>query len=247
MRDRAYAPYLPLNVLKPVAPDLWIVDGPEIWFGLFGLTLPFPTRMTVVRLPDGALWLHSPTEPSDALAEGLREVGAVRFLVAPNTIHYWWIPDWKARFPDAEIHAPPGLECSAKRALPAHHALGDAPPASWADAIDRVLVRGDALTEVDFFHWPSRTLVLTDLIENFETERVRHWFDRLLLRLGGAADPDGKAPIDMRIGFLRQRKAVRVAVRRMIVWEPERIIIAHGRWYERDATVELRRAFHWVL
>jgi hypothetical protein len=51
----------------------------------------------------------------------------------------------------------------------------------------------------------------------------------------------------MRIGFLRQRKAVRVAVRRMIAWEPERIIIAHGRWYERDATVELRRAFRWVL
>jgi hypothetical protein len=100
---------------------------------------------------------------------------------------------------------------------------------------------------VDFFHRPSRTLVLTDLIENFETERVWHWFDRLLLRLGGAADPDGKASIDMRIGFLRQRKAVRVAVRRMIAWEPERIIIAHGRWYERDATVELRRAFRWVL
>jgi hypothetical protein len=32
VRDRAYAPYLPLNVLKPVTPDLWIVDGPEIWF-----------------------------------------------------------------------------------------------------------------------------------------------------------------------------------------------------------------------
>jgi hypothetical protein len=33
----------------------------------------------------------------------------------------------------------------------------------------------------------------------------------------------------------------------MMAWEPERIIIAHGRWYEGNAVAELRRAFRWVL
>jgi hypothetical protein len=65
----AYAPYEPLNVPKAIAPGVWLVDGPEIWFGYFaGLKLPFPTRMTIVRLPDGGLWLHSPTKPTDALS-----------------------------------------------------------------------------------------------------------------------------------------------------------------------------------
>ena len=42
MPHDAYAPYTPLDTLKSIARDLWIVDGPEIWFGYFGLKLPFP-------------------------------------------------------------------------------------------------------------------------------------------------------------------------------------------------------------
>ncbi len=245
--EEAYVPYMPLHVLKPVGPNIWVVDGPEIRFGCLGLKLPFPTRMTVVRLPDGILWLHSPIEPNDTLVDSLREMGSVRFLIAPNTLHYWWIPDWKERFPHAEVYAVLGLERTAKRPVPIQHDLGDKPPPIWADVIDQVLIQGDVLTEVDFFHRPSRTLILTDLIENFEPKRIRSWSYRLLLRLAGAVNPDGKAPIDMQLSFLRQRKAVRAAVLRMIAWEPERIIIAHGRWYDRDAKIELQRAFRWIF
>jgi hypothetical protein len=67
------------------------------------------------------------------------------------------------------------------------------------------------------------------------------------LRLGGATDPDGKAPIDMRLSFIRHRRALRASVLRMLAWNPERVIIAHGPWYERDGATELRRAFRWVL
>jgi hypothetical protein len=33
----------------------------------------------------------------------------------------------------------------------------------------------------------------------------------------------------------------------MIAWNPEWVIVAHGRWYERHGAQELRRAFRWVL
>ena len=247
MSDEDFVPYAPLNALKPIARDVWIVDGPEIRFGYLGLKLPFPTRMTVVRLPDRTLWLHSPTKPTEALVDSVQEIGPVRFLIAPNTLHYWWIPDWKARFPDADVYAVPGLERSAKRPLPAHRPLGEAPPSVWAEAMDQVLIQGGVLTEVDFFHRPSRTLILADLIENFELKRIRSWLVRWLVRLGGAVDPDGKAPVDLRLSFLGRREALRNAVRRMISWEPDRIILAHGRWYDGNATAELRRAFRWVL
>ncbi len=247
MPDNAFEPYKPLNVLKPVTPEIWIVDGPEITFSYWGLKVPFPTRMTIIRLPDGSMWLHSPIAPDDALIESIRDLGPVRFLIAPNTLHYWWIADWKASFPEAEVYAVPGLERSAKRALSIQHVIGDAPPRIWVDAIDQVLVPGDLLTEADFFHRPSRTLIMTDLIENFEPGRVRSRFWRSTMRLFGAADPDGKAPYDMQLSFIRHRKAVRAAVERMIAWNPERIVLAHGRWYERNAVAELRRAFRWVL
>ncbi|MGH6852632.1 MAG: DUF4336 domain-containing protein, partial [Methylocella sp.] len=239
--SEAFDPYIPLNVLKPIAAGAWVVDGPEIQFSYLGLKFPFPTRMTLVQLQDGGLWVHSPTSLTAVLAERVLELGPVRSLIAPNTLHYWWVPDWKTRFPDAVVYAAPGLERSAKRPLPIDQVLGNAPPAVWAGIIDQAVVRGDMLTEVVFFHRPSRTLVLTDLIENFEPERTHSQFFRLLLRFAGAADPDGMAPIDMRLTFWRHRKAVRNAAERMIAWNPERIIIAHGRWYEGNCVAELRR------
>ena len=60
-------------------------------------------------------------------------------------------------------------------------------------------------------------------------------------------DPDGKAPLDMQLSFFRSYQALRRAVRQMIIWAPERIIIAHGRWYRQNAVKELRRSFRWVL
>ena len=97
-----------------------------------------------------------------------------------------------------------------------------------------------------FFHRASRTLILTDLIENFEREKVSFWH-RPLIALAGTQDPDGKAPIDMRWSFRSGRAALRATVEELLSWAPERVILAHGRWYDHDGTAELRRAFRWVL
>lgn len=238
--------YEPINVLKPVARDLWIVDGPRIGFGVGPLEIPFTTRMTVVRLGSGDLILHSPVALTPALRSAIELLGPVRFLVAPNSLHYWWLPDWKAVMPNAEVLAVRGLQQRAKRPIAVDRLLvGRGSP--WPGEVDLLVVRGDALTEAVLFHRASQTLILTDLIENFEPERTHGWFFRLLVRLAGAADPDGKAPIDMRLSFFRRRKALRLAVHQMLAWRPERVIIAHGRWYDRDGTAELRRAFRWVL
>ena len=152
----AFEPYAPLDTLKPFAPDLWIVDGPEIAMRFpLGVRFPFPTRMTVVRLPSGALWVHSPIAWDDALGEAIAAIGPVRHLIAPNTLHYSFLPDWHRRFPEARTYGVPGLE----QHLPAlDELLGDTPPTAWEDAFDQLLVPGSTLTEADFFHRPSRSL-----------------------------------------------------------------------------------------
>ena len=238
--------YEPINVLKPVASDVWIVDGPEIRFGLGWLKLPFSTRMTILRLRSGELVLHSPVAYSPALRSAIEILGPIRYLVAPNSLHYWWLPDWKAAVPGTKVLAVRGLAQRAKRRIDVDTLLvGRHSP--WPDEVDLLVVRGDMLTEAVLFHRGTRTLILTDLIENFEPSRVHNWFFRLLVRLAGAADPDGKSPIDMRASFIRRREALKLAVRQMLAWQPERIIISHGRWYEKDGASELRRAFRWVL
>jgi hypothetical protein len=103
------------------------------------------------------------------------------------------------------------------------------------------------MTEVEFFHRASRTLVLTDFIENFEPRKLGSIWLRWLTRLGGVQDPNGQMPRDMRYTFTKQRPQLRAAVEKMIAWDPERVIIAHGRWYAKNGAQELRRAFHWLL
>ena len=66
------------------------------------------------------------------------------------------------------------------------------------------------------------------------------------MRLAGAADPDGKAPADLRLTFFGRKDEARTSLERMLAWKPEKVIMAHGRWYERDGTEELRRAFRWL-
>ena len=83
---------------------------------LLVFSLPFTTRMTVIRLPDGGLWLHSPTPLDDGLRAEIDALGPVAHIVAPNRIHYWWAGDWKQAYPQARTYAAPKVVAEAARA-----------------------------------------------------------------------------------------------------------------------------------
>ncbi|MBX3620667.1 MAG: DUF4336 domain-containing protein [Rhizobacter sp.] len=241
--------YPPLQTLKPVAPEVWLVDGPAMHMHLLGAELPFPTRMVVVRLAGGGLWLHSPVALSDSLREEVDALGQVQHLVSPNKLHYAHIAAWQRAYPQALAWASSGVrERAADHGITLHFDadLHDLPPDAWAGEIDQLVFRGSRfLDEVVFFHRASATLVLADLIENFEparTERKMRW----LAALGGATDPDGKAPVDLRLTFWGHHDDARHCLQRLLAWAPERVLLAHGRWYERDGVAELRRAFRWL-
>ncbi|WP_158968570.1 DUF4336 domain-containing protein [Chachezhania sediminis] len=237
--------YDPLDRLKPVADDIWLIDGPTIRF--YGL--PFPTRSTVIRLASGEVWVHSPIRLTHDLANAVRALGPVRHLIAPNEIHYAYVGDWQVAFDQATTWAAPGVvERAASRGMTLHvdDILDNSAAPSWSGEIEHLLVEGSAVhREVVFFHRASRSLILTDLIENFEPSRVPFWF-RPLARLAGIADPHGSMPRDMRATFGSHRDQLRSAIDQMLAWEPERVILAHGRWYATDGTAELRRAFDFL-
>lgn len=236
--------YEPLDTLKPVVPEVWIVDGPAIRF--YGM--PFSTRATVVRLADGDIWVHSPTRLSDGLRDEVAALGPVRHLIAPNWIHYAYVAEWQAAFPDALAWAAPGVaERAAKKGMDVvfDRDLDEVGPYPWAGEIEQLIVPGSKIhREAVFFHRAGKVLILTDLIENFEPAHLPWWM-RPFGRLAGIVDPDGKMPRDMRATF-RDRAALRRALDTMIGWGPEAVIVAHGRWYRRDGVKELRRAFRFL-
>ena len=242
--------YEPINTLKPVAADIWIADGPVVRMAApFGMSAPFPTRMTMVRLRDGTLWCHSPIAPDDGLFAEIDALGPVRHLVSPNLLHYASIAVWKRHYSDALTWASPGVRrraASQQIAVAFDADLPDVPPEAWIGEIDQVHFRGSrAIEEFVFFHRASATVVLADLIENFETQKLGRGM-RWIARLGGVLDPDGKAPLDMRMTFLGRRRIARACFEKIMAWHPRRAILAHGRWYPENAEAELRRAFRWL-
>lgn len=233
--------YEPLYELKRVARNLWIADGG--WIRFYGM--PFPTRMTVIRLADGSIWVHSPIADEAGLGGAVAALGPVRHLVAPNWIHYAWLTDWQKRFPDALTWACPGVvERAASRGLTLapDRLLDDRAPGDWVGQMDQRIADSGFHREVVFFHRPSRTLVLTDLIENLEAAYMP-WWSRPLLRLGGVRHPDGRMPLDIRLSFRRRSEHLRDIVDTMIGWAPERVLFAHGKCFDSNGAAELKRAF----
>jgi hypothetical protein len=242
--------YEPINTLKPVGAEIWIADGPVVRMAApLGTSVAFPTRMTLVRLHDGSLWCHSPIAPDTGLFAGIDALGPVRHLVSPNLLHYAHIAAWKRRYPEATAWASPGVrERAASRNIEVAFDidLADTPPDAWAADIDSLRFRGSrTFEEFVFFHRATATLILADLIENFERRKLTRGM-RWIARLGGVLDPDGKAPLDMRMTFLGRKRQARECFEKILAWHPRRVILAHGRWYPENAEAELRRAFRWV-
>ena len=110
-----------------------------------------------------------------------------------------------------------------------------------------MLVRGSKLhREFVFFHKATKTLILTDLIENFEPDKLP-FFLGVIARVFGIAYPDGKMPPDMWLTFRKHKDQLRACVERIIAWQSAYVVVAHGRCIDRNCEHELRRTFRRAL
>lgn len=242
-RDRAIYP--PVDQLKPVGESIWLVDGPTVPFGLPCAKIDYPTRMTIIRLNDGGLFLHSPIRFTETLAETVSALGPVRHLVSPNRLHHLAIREWSERFPDATTWASPGVRDQSAARF--DRDLSDEAPKEWKGQIGQVaLMANSFLQEIAFHHYVSRTLILTDYIENFEAEKFSPKWLLPLARLGGVVAPNAGTPRDIQVGSFRQRDAMRADFERLLAFRPERLIVAHGAWWPENGEAALRKGFAWL-
>jgi hypothetical protein len=239
--------YEPLNEYKPFAARVGIVDGPFEYLKVGGvrLPLPFTTRMTVVQLTDGDLFLHSPIAFDAALAGRLQSMGRIRHLISPNQFHYAHIGEWSRAFPDALTWASPGARHRARARdidVVFKRDLGPNPPGEWRDEIDQLAIPGGIFGELVFLHKASKTLILADTIMNLELNKISQpW--RLAARLSGMCYPRGQVFFGMRLPLLLQKKKSSEVIKRLLAWQPERIILSHGRCFESNGTAMLQRIF----
>jgi hypothetical protein len=229
-----------MTMLRPFDDEIWIADGPTVATAGFR----YPTRMAVIRLSDGALFVWSPIALSGEVRAAVDALGPVRHIVAPNALHHLFLGDWRAAYPDARLHAPPGLRERRKDIL-FDEDLDDAPHPDWSGEIDQIVVRGNVITtEVVFFHRKSRTAIFADLIQHFEPGWFKGWRALVAkLDLMTAAEP--AVPRKFRLTFIN-RGLARTALGRILTWPAEKVLMAHGAPIESGGRAFIARAFAWL-
>jgi hypothetical protein len=224
-------------MLRKLDENLWVAEQPLRYMGL-----EVGARMTVIRLADGSLWVNSPLRLLPERRQAVEALGPVRFLVAPNRYHHLFIGDWMAAYPEARAYAAPGLP-EKRKDVSFHGMLSEQPPAEWAGQIEALPWQGaPMLSETAFFHRPSRTLVLTDMVHNVGPEAPA--FTRFVFRLFGGYGKMGTSLAERVV--IRDKAAVRRTVDSILQWDFQRVILAHGHIVEREGAQAFRQAYAWL-
>ncbi len=228
-------------MLHTFAEHIWIADGTDVSTAGF----VYPTRMVVVRLADGTLWLWSPVRMTDDLRAAVDALGQVAHLVAPNNLHHMFMAEWAAAYPAATVYAAEGV-AEKQPDLRIDVTLGNSPVQVWGDDIEQVVIEGNAITqEAVFFHRPSATAIFTDFLQQFDAEQFsgwRKWVARFDLMIGD----EPHVPRKFRL-MTRDKAKARTAVAKILDWPTDRVICAHGAPVRTGGAALLKRAFDWLM
>tara|TARA_R110000868_G_scaffold8205_3_gene42547 strand:- start:138209 stop:138916 length:708 start_codon:yes stop_codon:yes gene_type:complete len=225
-----------------VTNKIWLKDYPVHYSGI-----TFNARMTIVRLHDDSLLLHSPCEIDLALKTTIEALGKVNYIVAPGTYHYLHVPSAQQAFPKAKTLICPGIE---KKQPNLHYdsLLSDTPEPDLQTDFKQVLIQGaGGMNEVAFYHIPSQTLVLVDLIEYITDKTpdigwgIKFWW-KLIFRMWNKPKP---AP-EYQLGW-KDKSAAAKSLQHILTWNFQRIVIAHGDLINSDAQQMATQAWSSVL
>lgn len=219
-------------MLHPIAPGIWHAQR-----GFTAAGLAMHARMTVVRLDDGGLWLHSPIQIDAALRAELDAIGPVKYVVAPNKAHHLFAKKCLALYPQARLFGAPGL--AEKRPDLTMTVLAPTAPLAWAGQIDQVFVAGvPLLNETVFLHHASGTVIFTDICQMWSGPLG--WKENLFARLTGVRRTL-TVPRTIRL-LVKDKAAFRASAQQLLAWPVQRVVVAHDSIVDVDARAHLMTA-----
>jgi len=226
---------MPRSELTPVVDDkIWTAERP-VWFS--GVRQRVMT--TIVRLDDGSLLLHSPAPPTDAFAEQLRALGAVRWLLVPNCFHHLGTPAAAAYFPEARVVAPASA-LKRNQALKQHLDLNDGRFVEQVPEFEAFPLLGvPFLDETVLYHRPTQTLLGADIV--LCACAKDHWTLRWAAHITGFYERV-RVAVDVRRKILDKSAAAR-SIRAMLERPADRLIVGHANVIEAGCRDQLARAW----
>jgi hypothetical protein len=111
--------------------------------------------------------------------------------------------------------------------------------------LEQLVFKGNPLlSEVLFFHGESQTVILDDLIQIPSPLKGRPFRDAIF-KLEGVSSQGGVG-LDMRLTFTN-RKVARQSLEKLLSWDFNKMVIAHGPCIEKDAKRFVEQAFRWLM
>lgn len=222
-------------VLHPIADDVWTTERPQRFWGV-----ETGTRTTVVRLSDGGLFVHCPAGLDDDMRRGVEALGEVRAVVASSLFHHLYVGDWMRAYPEAVFCACPGLD-KKRSDLKWNHVLSGTPNPLWAADLDQADLTARFEKEIVFFHRRTRTMICADALLNLRRHpsRLTRLVALFMLNTGpGKGWMERIAVQDWKLG--------RRQVDRILEWDIERVVLAHGDLVLSNGREAVREAYSWL-
>ncbi|WP_310411355.1 DUF4336 domain-containing protein [Chamaesiphon sp. OTE_8_metabat_110] len=233
-------------MLREIDCNLWVVEQPFKYFGL-----EVGTRMTLVRLGTGDLVAISPIKIDPATIEQIALLGEVKYIIAPNLYHHLFIQNFQFIYPQAQLWATSSL-AKKRPDLVIDIPIAERQNSMFDGEIDCLLFDGfqtlflngyTPLNEYVFCHQSSRTLILTDTAFYFDESFVP--LTQLIAKLTGGYKLLRPSPLEKLA--TRDKQAVKKAVDRVLEWDFDRVIVAHGSIVETNGKEQFKSGYDWFL
>ena len=232
-------------MLRAIDKNVWVAEQPLRYLGL-----SIGTRMTVIQLENRELVVVSPIQTSAELVNQLNEIGTVKHIIAPNLYHYLFASKFKILYPTSTFWAVPGLDLK-KPDLPIDQIIKEGPNDQW-DGLGCIFLDGfrtlglngfDSFNECVFFHAASRTLILTDAALHIDGSFPL--MTQLATRVIGGYRNLSPSLLE-RIATTEKEK-VRRSIEKILRWDFERVIMAHGSVIEQNGKAQLKQGYERFL
>ena len=223
--------------MTPFGDGVWVESAPVRILGM-----PLAATMTVLRLGDGSLLLHSPIAMTPARRAAIEALGRVAHLYAPNTYHHLWVGEWAAAFASARLHAPAGL-ATKRPELRIDRVHGASSEPAFAGTVDELRIDGFRLEESVLLHRPARTLVVADLVQN--VGRPVHPWTKLYARTMGFYDRVALSRM-IRWAAFSDRAAARRSLDAVLALPFDRLVVGHGAPIAAGGKEALAAAYTWL-
>jgi len=236
--------------IRQINPNILTFTQPFSRSNLFKVGL----RGSAIRLANNEVFIINPVnaqEDETLIKSKLDELGKVKWIACPNTKHHLYAKKYKEWYPDAQMIGMEGLPAK-KKDLKFDQILGitsSKEKFGYESEIESVYFSGFINRDVAFYHRPTKTMFVADLLFNLPAIEA--------YSVGKAQASSEKIPKSFMnpwsfwqkaflfLAGLKNRKEMKKDLKKVSEWEFERIVMCHGEIIEQNAKDAWNSAYSW--